>query len=590
MKQNSSDFELIQRLCFRLLPVQILLALVGSVNGIVSSLFATNFIGADAMAAVGLYGPVNMLLGAVNTLLVGGTQIICGKHMGKNQVSGMQSVFSLNMLISFLFSTVCGLLILAAGLFDLTAIFTDDPTVRGHFNQYLIGMSAGIIPMFIGQQLSGFLSLENKTRLTTTASVAYILANLALDYVFVGVLRMEALGLALATSIGLWVFTAVQAFHYFGGKSIFKLRFRRIAWRGCGELIKTGAPGALGYGYQSIRGMIINMLLLTFVSSAGVSALAVSNSFLCLFWAIPGGMLAVSRMLISVSVGEEDVQSLQDVMRVMFRRYLPIMTAISVLLAIFAVPLTHLYYQDATDPVYMMTVWGFRILPFAMPLSLICMHFVCYAQVSDKKVLMHLLPLVDGLLGCAIPALILTPLIKMNGIYLANDINGILTTLIIFAYSCIRGKKFPLNMAQLMVIPKDFGASQDNRIDITLRSMDEVIGVSRDIQSFCLERGVDRRRSYLAALMVEEMAGNIVDHGFKKDNKKHALDLRAVYKNDELILRIKDNCIPFDPAERQSMVDPEDVTRNIGIRMVYSMAKKVEYQNILGMNSLTIRL
>ena len=57
---------------FRLLPIQILLALIGSVNAIVSSLFAGNFIGPRAMAAVGLYGPVAMLLGALSTMMAGG--------------------------------------------------------------------------------------------------------------------------------------------------------------------------------------------------------------------------------------------------------------------------------------------------------------------------------------------------------------------------------------------------------------------------------------------------------------------------------------------------------------------------------------
>ena len=35
------------------------------------------------------------------------------------------------------------------------------------------------------------------------------------------------------------------------------------------------------------------------------------------------------------------------------------------------------------------------------------------------------------------------------------------------------------------------------------------------MQSFCREHGVDMRRSYLAGLALEEMAGNIVAHGFR---------------------------------------------------------------------------
>ena len=89
---------------------------------------------------------------------------------------------------------------------------------------------------------------------------------------------------------------------------------------------------------------------------------------------------------------------------------------------------------------------------------------------------------------------------------------------------------------------------------------------------------------------MEEMAGNIVEHGFEKDNKKHYVDIRVVHKDDDVILRIKDDCVPFDPGERIKMADNDDLTRNIGIKMVFRTSKDVQYQNILGLNVLTIRI
>lgn len=59
------DVQIISKLFFRLLPVQILLCLIGVVNSVVSSLFAGNFVGELALGAVGLYGPVSMFVGAV---------------------------------------------------------------------------------------------------------------------------------------------------------------------------------------------------------------------------------------------------------------------------------------------------------------------------------------------------------------------------------------------------------------------------------------------------------------------------------------------------------------------------------------------
>ena len=243
-------------------------------------------------------------------------------------------------------------------------------------------------------------------------------------------------------------------------------------------------------------------------------------------------------------------------MRTALYRCVPLMCGISALLILFAVPPTRLYYRDAADPVYHMTVMGFRILPLCMPLSVICMHFVCYGQTSGKQVLVHLLSVLDGVVCVAGFSALLVPRMGINGVYVANVLNGLVTTLVIVLYAWICGKRFPRDMDSLMVIPENFGAPEDARMDLTLRSVEEVVDVSRQVQDFCLRRGIDGRRSYLAGLFMEEMAGNVIEHGFTKDRKKHAVDIRVVHKDGAVILRIKDDCVPFNPQERQKIVDP----------------------------------
>ena len=229
-------------------------------------------------------------------------------------------------------------------------------------------------------------------------------------------------------------------------------------------------------------------------------------------------------------------------------------------------------------------------LPLCMPLSIIYMHFNCYGEASGRHGLVHLLSALDGVVCVAgFTALLIRP-IGMNSAYIANVLNGAVTTLVIVGYAWLKNKRFPGNMEQLMVIPESFGASESERMDMSVGSMNEVVRIAEQVQKFCLERGVDERRAYLSGLSMEEMAGNIVDHGFTKDNKRHSVDVRVVHKGDDVILRIKDDCVPFDPGERQKLAEGEDITKNIGIRMVFKIASEVKYQNILGMNVLTIRI
>ena len=77
--KKDTNLQIITRLMFKLLPIQILLAVVNAVDNLISSYFASNFVGIDAMSAAGVYGPANMLIGAISMVLTAGAAIICGK-------------------------------------------------------------------------------------------------------------------------------------------------------------------------------------------------------------------------------------------------------------------------------------------------------------------------------------------------------------------------------------------------------------------------------------------------------------------------------------------------------------------------------
>ncbi len=587
---HTSDSRIVTMLLFRLLPVQILLAAVGTVNGIVSGLFAGNFVGEAAMSAIALYSPIKLLMNALIALLFGGSTILCGRYLGRNQLEKVQSLFSLDIFLAAAAGAVFCLFMIILCFFNLSTFMAHDDAVRLVFNQYLLGQAIGVLPFFLGKQLSAFLSMENKFNLTTAASLIMIAVNALLNYLFVIILHWGIFGVALAYSLGNWVFFAVQAQYFLRKDSPLRFTVHQVSWHESENVIKIGLPGAASAIYQSLLGLIVNTLITVYVGSAGLSAFAASDSILCFFWSIPAGMLAVSRMLLSISIGEEDRQTLTDVMRNMFRCFVPLMSMVSVVIILLAVPFTQQFYRDPSAPVYMMTVRAFQILPLSMPLSVICMHFVCYGQVSDKQVLVHILSALDGVICIAAFTALLIPGHGMSGVYIANVLNGVVTFLTVILYAVLKNRRLPKNMEELMVIPDSFGVAENDRMDLTIRSMGEVIIVAERVQLFCKEKGLDKRRSFLAGLVMEEMAGNVVAHGFQKDKKNHSVDIRIVYKNNGLLLRIRDDCRPFDPAERKKLTDPTDPVSNIGIRLVFQIADDVEYQCILGLNVLTIRI
>ena len=289
MTPEAGNLEIIRKTMFRLLPIQVLFAAVGSVNGLVSSYFATNFVGIDAMTAVGLYSPFALLISAIATVLAGGCAIICGKYLGKNRIDKIQDIFSMDLLVTTGLALAITLIIALMGAFNLTGMLTHDPEARQVLNIYMIGQAIGIVPFMLSTQLAPFLSLESMSKRTMQAGLVYVVMNLILCFIFVQVLGLEAFGLALSSSLGMWALFAVEIQYFLSKKSNIKINGGSANLGEMVSIITVGFPGAATTLYLTIRGLIVNNLLDTHVGVAGISAFATANNLLGIFWAIYSG-------------------------------------------------------------------------------------------------------------------------------------------------------------------------------------------------------------------------------------------------------------------------------------------------------------
>ena len=590
MEKKTSDYKLLTGLFFRLLPYQVLLLIVTAVNGIVDSLFASNIIGESAMSAIGLFSPMNHFLYAACMIFVSGSTILYGQYLARER-NRINHLFTVTLVVSG------GVALLASGLLVLSVIvgwtraFVDEQPVLQMFNDYILSQAIGIPALIIGQQMFAFMSMENRRKWTMTASIICLAANLLGDLLFIKVIPMGTFGLGLSTSVSEWVFFLALALYYIRGKSEWKFSLKGCQWQDAPKIVKLGYSGALSRFAEMFRCLVVNFLVLKYVGSVGLSSFAASNSFLAVVWPIPFGMTAVARMLFSISIGEEDRRSVVDIMKIVMTKGMLVVLAIVAGLVLFAEPLTRLFYRDPLDPVYQYTVMGFRLLPLCMPLAVLSLHYAAYCQVAQKKVMSAVLPIFDGFIGVVACSLFLIPLMQMNGLYLANILNGFICAAVILIGAWLALKRFPRNLEDLMAIPENIGVSAENRIDISITCVDEVVNVSQKICDFCKAHGIDERRSIFSGLCMEEMAGNVVEHGFHKDNKKHhTVDVRVMHKEGDIILRIRDDCKSFDPSSYVKMMDPGENGKNAGIQLVYKIAREVRYQNLLGLNMLTIRL
>lgn len=586
--KRSGD-AILSRIFFRLMPVQILILAMPSINAIVDGAIASRYIGAHAVSVIGLYTPLMLTFLAIGAMLLSGSQVLCGRYLGSGQIERTRGVFSLNITVSLLVGAAVTFLcaVFPAFLADLLGA---DEAHREGLITYACWISIGLIPQILAQQLTMFLQLERQNTRSYLGVTAMILCNVLLDILFVTVWNMDLMGLALATAVSNWAFLLILGLHYFTGKAQLKFARTEIRWRELPRIIRIGISGALLIFFVAMRNLVLNRTLLTWSGSDGLAAVSAFNLLCGLIVSTVQGAAATTRVMASISVGEEDRASLIQVMRIALTKGMLLIVGEMALLLALAAPLTSLFFPDPGAEVHRLLYQLLWIYTLCLPLILFTNVVPGYYQALGRILPVNLQSFLDGFLFMAGPAVLLAPVLGALGVWLANPIGLVLTVLIAPIYVLCYWKRWPRSIDEWLTIPAEFGVGPADRLEITIRSMEDVIQTSLRVSEFCCAHGIDEKRSYYSALCLEEMAGNVVAHGFHKDRKSHTVDVRVICKDGSIILRVKDDCIPFDPKERLEMVTPDDPAKNIGIRMVYRIAGDVTYQNLLGLNVLTIRL
>ena len=112
--------------------------------------------------------------------------------------------------------------------------------------------------------------------------------------------------------------------------------------------------------------------------------------------------------------------------------------------------------------------------------------------------------------------------------------------------------------------------------------VEAAVGVSEQVIAFGHQNGLPPGLTNRIGVAIEEMAVNTAIHG-KTKNKNTRLDIRVRMTDDQVIISLRDNGIPFDPslAPRQE----ESSLAYGGIEIARRIANKFEYSPHLGFNA-----
>ena len=583
------DSEMIARLFFRLLPVQVAIIAMGSINSIVDGVVAARFISPSTVGVVGLYYTVLRVLEAAGGILLGGVSVLSGRYLGSGELGKTRGICSLGMAIALMIGTALTLLSFTAP-YAIAGLLGANEELTEPLAVYIRGYAIGILPQLLGQQMAANLQLERKEKLSQMGIMVMITANVVLDVVFVAVLKMDVWGLALATSLAYWAYFLVLQQHYFSRDAQLVPKLSLIPPEETLPLLKIGFPNALLVICLAVRSLVINRVLIAYAGSDGLSALSAFNMVSGLLLSVALGTGSLVRMLSSVFFGEDNREGLLAVIRLSLTRVMAVMAAVGAAVVLLSGALAGVFFTDPASRVFGMARELFFIYGFCVPVTLLCIVYSNYCQATGHRLFVNLISLTDGFLSMVIPALLLAPALGATGVWLAFPAGLLITLSVSALYPIVRLRRLPRSLDEWLLLPEEFGTADG--LVLRLHDMRDVTRTAESVQAFCGEHGIVRKTGAHAGLCLEEMAGNIVRHGFHMDKKKHEIEVRVGIRSDGVLLRIKDDCIPFNPKEWYEMTSSAsgDPTANVGIRLVYGVAEEVSYQNLLGLNVLTVLL
>lgn len=547
-------------------------------------------LGAEAMAAYGIASPVFVLFSAVSNIFSSGTQTVCARSLGKGDVERAGKCFTATIIMIVLLSVFLIPVLFCAGdsFAVLLGVSGENQNLVPLVSDYIKGLSFGIPFLCFTSLFVSMSHLEGHRELTFIMTVVSSITNVAGDLLCAYVCKGGMLGMALATSFSYAASTMVMLGYYFKGESTIKFMPKKAELSAVREVIVVGLPSALSKACVTMRGVLFNWLVLTISTQVAVSVLAIRNNLSNLYGTVGFGIGMSTLVIGGVVVGEGSRKDTRELLKTSIKYSLELNLIIGVIVILFAKQLVGVYTTDPAEVKMAVQALFFSVL--SMPFVTINVVFMNCFQATKNMKLANLVCLLDNFVLISLSAVVLGFTFNIIGIWASFFVGEILMLVIIYFLAWKHVGHAPKCLDDFLFLPENLDVPQEDRIEVSCQNMDSVVEASKSVYDFALRKSGDRKKAMLIALCVEELAGNVIRWGFKP-GKKNVVDIRLTHQ-EQFVLRIRDNCKPFDPKKWVEMQQPseEDEVSNYGLRMMVQMLEDIQYMSTLNLNNLLIKL
>lgn len=345
---KKEKIQLLSRILWPIMVTQISLFAMNLVDTMMSGRVGTDDLAGVAIGSslwLPIFTGINGIMLAVTTIVA---QLVGRGHRNKISETVTQAMY---------LSMVLAVIVVTSGIFLLEPILSVmnlEATVTHISYHYLVGLSFGIVPLFLASVLRNFFDGQGYTRITMIITVMAVPFNVLLNYGFIfgnfGLPALGGIGAGYATAVTYWIILFLSIWMTFKLEVIrhyqIFVKWMKPSWKVWKEQLSIGVPIGLSIFFESSIFAVVTLLMGMMFSTITIAAHQVALSFTTLIFMIPLSISMALTIVVGFSVGGGKIKAAKQYGRLGVWGGITILAVGAVFLFLFREDIAYLYTTD----------------------------------------------------------------------------------------------------------------------------------------------------------------------------------------------------------------------------------------------------
>ena len=545
----------------------------GTINALIDSVFVSQSIGSDALAAVNMSMPVYLVLCVIGVLFSGGASLLSAQAAGKENMERAGKIYHTAItwyLLFGVFLTVAG----ACAARPVAYAMSQGSSLSEYVYQYIFITLLGTIPTIFVYLPLDYLQLEGKTRDISIMMGVMVGTDVVLDYLFLFVFSFGVKGAAAASVVSTLLACIYGVFALERGYSNYHFHWKNLGFYESRKIIKLGSPLAVGNLVDAAKLLLLNGVVLKSLGASGAAVWAVLNSLSELSMTISSGVPQTATPMIGLFYPSRSNSAIRILMRLQMFWGTILMGSFSVLMVVLYQPIARMFAvkESLLLPLVCLAVY--------MMVDLVCSIWIGELRSTNQIMISNILNVFRKF---AMPVVSSFIFYAAGGyLWLFLPTGAVLTLLggwFLTGYVEKTSKKrYPLSRVLLL----DDHLERENLIlDFSIEPDPEAAcDAAERIKDFCEIHQMNGKLLMRLSLAIEELLVLLAE----KTKGLRSIDLRAFVLPDTTGIQIRYGGQKYNVFDG----DEEDEDALMGVRMLEKLAEDVTYVYAVGVNTIHI--